>query len=289
MALEGHIIRPPSEAESFLLQVTTGCSSDACVFCGAYTGKPFRVKNIEEVYEDIQKAGKSDPEIRRVFLLDGDALVLNNKKLLPILEKINEAFPKLTRISSYANGYNITGRSCAEMAELYEHKIRVLYMGLESGDQDILNYCRKRSTVNEMIEAVNKCGQFKIKTSVILLLGLGGRKYSKQHVENSIITINKMQPNYLSFLSLMIIPGTPLYEEKQNGNFIELNPSELLQETHDIIEGLELKNTIFRSDHASNYLPLGGRFPRDKPALLDILRSAIRGKVALRQEFMRGL
>lgn len=289
MSLEGRIIRPPSEADSFLLQVTTGCSSDTCAFCGAYTGKPFRTKNIDEIYEDIIFGAKLYPDTRRLFLLDGDALVLSNKKLLPILKKINESFPKLTRISSYANGYNITGRSGNEMAELCEHGIKVIYMGLESGDQDILDHCKKRSTANEMIEAVNKCREFKIKTSVILLLGLGGKRNSKQHVKNSIIAINKMQPNYLSFLSLMIIPGTPLYDEKQKGEFVELNPSELLKETHDIIEGLEMKNTIFHSNHASNYLPLSGRFPKDKYTLLDILRSAIKGEVLLKPEFMRGL
>lgn len=289
MPLEGQIIRPPAEADSFLLQITTGCSSNSCAFCGAYTGKPFRIKNIDEIHEDIRRAGKLYPDTRRVFLLDGDALVLNNKKLVPVLEKINGAFPKLTRISSYANGYNITVRSESEMAELYEHKLKVVYMGLESGDQDILDYCKKRSAVNEMIEAVNKCREFNIKTSVILLLGLGGKKYSKQHVVNSITAINKMRPNYLSFLSLMIIPGTLLYNERQKGAFIELSPSELLKETHDIIEGLELNNTIFHSNHASNYLPLSGRFPKDKPVLLDILRSAIKGKVSLKPEFMRGL
>lgn len=289
MSLEGYIIRPPSEADSFLLQITTGCSSNTCTFCGAYTGKPFRVKDIEEIYEDIRLGGSLYPDTRRVFLLDGDALVLNNKKLLPILKKIDEAFPKLTRISSYANGYNITGRSGSEMVELCEHKLKVIYMGLESGDQNILNCRKKRSTVNKMIEAVNKCREFKIKTSVILLLGLGGRTNSKQHVEQSIIAINKMQPNYLSFLSLMIIPGTPLYSEKQKKEFIELNPSELLKETHDIIEGLDLKNTIFHSNHASNYLPLSGRFPKDKYMLIDVLRSAVKGEVSLKPEFMRGL
>ena len=289
MTLIEPIIRPPSERDSFLLQVTTGCSANHCTFCGAYMGKPFAVKDSEEIASDIDEAAALYPDTRRVFLLDGDALAVNNAKLLPVLKKLDEVFPKLSRISSYSNGYNITQRSSAELAELNENKMRLIYMGLESGSQDVLDRCRKRSTADEMIEAVKKAGRAGIKSSVIVLLGLGGKKHSEKHVRDTIKALNKMQPRYLSFLSVMLIPGTPLHKECKEKRFKELNSHELLAEAHSIIKGLELEKTIFRSNHASNYLSLEGRFPQDKNKLLNILDLAISGKINLRPEFSRGL
>lgn len=283
------VIRPPAEADSFLLQITTGCTANSCTFCGAYMNKPFRVKSMVEIAGDIKEEKLWNPDTRRVFLMDGDALAVNNSKLLPVLELLNKSFPKLNRIASYANGYNITGRSDMELQQLYDHKLRLLYIGLESGSQAILDRCRKRSTVAEMVEAVRRAERAGIKSSVIVLLGLGGRKNSGLHVRETITALNQMQPRYLSFLSLMLIPGTPLYQEAQNGEFEKLESLELLKETLDIIAGLELERTIFRSDHASNYLPLEGRFPADKDKLLRVLEAALRGQVRLKPEFMRGL
>ena len=289
MAIVEPVIRPPSEAESFLLQVTVGCSANNCTFCGAYLNKPFAIKDFEEVASDIEMGRALYPQTRRVFLLDGDALVVDNARLLPILEKVKEAFPMLSRVSSYANGYNIVRRTEKELRELYEHQLHLIYMGLESGNQDILNHCQKRSRVDEMVEAVRKAMNAKIKSSVIVLLGLGGKRYSGDHIRDTITALNLMQPRYLSFLSLMVIPGTPLYEEVRNGCFEELNSIELLKEAHDIILGLKLEKTIFRCNHASNYLPLAGRFPQDKKRLLNSFRLALQGELNLRPEFLRGL
>ena len=289
MAIVEPIIRPPSEAESFLLQVTVGCSANHCTFCGAYLNKPFAIKDFNEISSDIEKGQSLYPKTRRVFILDGDALVMNNTKLLPVLEKLNEAFPMLSRVSSYANGYNIVKRTDKELQELYDHQLRLIYIGLESGNQDILNHCRKRSNAKEMIEAVQKARKAGIKSSVIVLLGLGGKKYSDEHVKDTITALNCMQPLYLSFLSLMVIPGTPLYKEVCNGDFEELNSIELLKEAYGIILGLQLEKTIFRCNHASNYLPLAGRFPQDKKRLLDALQLALRGELKLRPESLRGL
>ena len=283
------VIRPPAEADSFLLQVTTGCTANGCAFCGAYMDKPFRVKSMVEIAGDIKEEKRWNPETRRVFLMDGDALAVNNSKLLPVLQLLNGSFPKLNRIASYANGYNITGRSDLELRQLYDHKLRLIYIGLESGSQAILDRCRKRATVAGMIEAVRRAEQAGIKSSVIVLLGLGGRKDSGLHVRETITALNRMQPRYLSFLSLMLIPGTPLYQDARSGVFEELDSLELLQETRQIIAGLELERTVFRSDHASNYLPLEGRFPADKEKLLRILDGALKGQVRLKPEFMRGL
>lgn len=282
-------IRPPAEADSFLLQVTIGCSVDFCSFCGAYKNKPFRIKDNKEITTDINQHARWHKGTRRVFIMDGDALVLNNNKLLPILKEIEEAFPKLSRISSYANGHNITQRSENELKELRAQKLSLIYMGLESGSQDILNRCCKRSRVKEMIKAVNNAAMAQIKSSVIVLLGLGGVKYSREHVKGTIEALNLMQPRYLSFLSLMIIPGTPLAEEIKKGSFKELSPIELLKESYEIIKGLKLNKTIFRSNHASNYLSLEGTFPKDEMKLLNTLKLAINGDLKLRPEILRGL
>lgn len=283
------VIRPPSEAESFLLQVTTGCSANHCSFCGVYSGKPFALKGYEEIYSDIEEWHRYYPDTRRVFLMDGDALVIKNDKLLPILEKLNTTFHRLSRISSYANGHNIISRNGQELKELYEQSLSLIYIGLESGSQKILNRCKKRSSVEEMIEAVNRAAKAAIKSSVIVLLGLGGRKSSAEHISDTITALNRMQPRYLSFLSLMLIPETPLCKEAEKGDFEELSSLGLLKEAHDILQGLELEKTIFRSNHASNYLALEGRLPHDKDTLLGILRDAMKGDVALKPEFLRGL
>ncbi|MDP8292765.1 MAG: radical SAM protein [Candidatus Orphnella occulta] len=289
MSVVGPVIRPPAEADSFLLQVTLGCSSDSCSFCGAYKRKTFCVKDREEITADINWHARRNQYARRVFLMDGDALVLANSKLVPILEELDAAFPRLTRISSYANGSNITRKNDYELEELYKHKLSLIYMGLESGNQAVLDRCGKSSSAEEMIEAVNKAAKVHIKSSVIVLLGLGGKKHSEEHVKDTAEALNRMQPRYLSFLSLMVIPKTPLAEEVRRGKFKELNSSELLKESYDIIKGLNLKRTIFRSNHASNYLALEGAFPKGKMKLLNTLESAIDGEIKLKPEILRGL
>jgi radical SAM superfamily enzyme YgiQ (UPF0313 family) len=289
MAIIEPVIRPPAEADSFLLQVTLGCSADHCGFCGAYKMKPFRVKDSAEVFSDIGCYARRYPGTRRVFLMDGDALVLGNSKLVPVLEKLESVFPRLSRVSAYANGSNITRKSDGELAELYAHKVSLIYMGLESGSQVVLDRCGKTSSAKEMIEAVQRAERAGIRSSVIVLLGLGGKKYSAEHVQGTIEALNRMQPRYLSFLSLMVIPGTPLAGEVRRGDFKELDPTGLLKEAYAMIRGLELRHTVFRSDHASNYLALEGTFPKDKQALLKAFKAAIGGEATLRPDLARGL
>ena len=289
MTIVEPVIRPPAEADSFLLQVTLGCSADHCNFCGAYKAKPFRVKDPKEVFSDIDHYARRHPGTRRVFLMDGDALVLSNSKLLPILEKLAQVFPRLSRISGYANGSNITGKTDRELAELRAHKLTLIYMGLESGSQLVLDRCGKTSSAEEMIDAVRRADRVGIRSSVIVLLGLGGKKYSAEHVRGTIEALNRMQPRYLSFLTLMVIPGTPLAGEMRRGDFEELASAELLHEAYEMIRGLELEYTVFRSNHASNYLALEGTFPKDKPVLLKALEAAMGGKIRLRPDFFRGL
>jgi len=289
MPMIGPVIRPPSEANSFLLQVTTGCSANTCTFCGAYKDKPFNIKKFQEVVADIEEEKGFNPDTRKVFLLDGNALVLQNEKLIPILQKLNESFPKLTRISTYANGDDITRRSNSELQALSNLKLKLLYIGLESGSQTILDRCNKKPTVEQMIQAVRSADSVGIKSSVMVILGLGGKTLSPLHVKETITALNKMQPRFLSFLTLMLIPNTDLYLQAKQGHFQELPARELLQEAHDILSGLELTQTVFRSNHASNYLSLAGRLPHDKSMLLSQIQAGLQGKIHLKPEFLRGL
>jgi radical SAM superfamily enzyme YgiQ (UPF0313 family) len=289
MSLIEPVIRPPSEAYSFLLQVTLGCSQNNCKFCGAYIDKPFKVKAETEIYKDIELGSTLYPETRRVFLCDGDALVLNNTKLIPILQKLNQSFPRLNRIASYANANNILAKTTKELKELHDNKLKLVFIGLESGSNEILKRMNKKATAEEMVEAVKKAEKAGIKSHIILLLGLGEEKNSFKHAKESAKIVNLMNPRDLSVLSLMLIPGTELYNEYATNQFKELTPRELLQETIWLLEDLEVKNTIFRCNHASNYLPLEGRLPQDKKNMLKSLKAGLKGDVGLKPEFFRGL
>lgn len=289
MPLIEPVIRPPSEAGSFLLQVTVGCSANSCTFCGAYNTKRYRIKEREEIFGDIAEMARLAPETRRVFLLDGDALAAGNDIIVPILDELCRAFPRLSRVGSYANGRNITERSSGELGELAARKLSLIYIGLESGSEAVLEGCRKRSSASEMVDAVGRARESGIKSSVIVLLGLGGRSMRDEHVAGTIRALNEMQPRYLAFLSLMLIPGTPLQRQAERGEFELPGPGELLRETRDIIAGLQMEGTIFRTNHASNYLPLEGRLPADREKLLGTLDDALAGRRPIRPEEWRGL
>lgn len=289
MSLIEPVIRPPSEANSFLLQVTLGCSQNTCTFCGAYIDKPFKVKKIEEIENDIELGSKLYPETNRVFLCDGDALVLRNDKLVPILKKLKHAFPKLGRISSYANAQNILSKTKEELKELYNNKLKLIFVGLESGSNKVLKAVKKKASAEEMIEAVNKAKEAGIKSHIILLIGLGQQKNTFEHAKESAKVVNQMNPRYISALSLMLIPGTELFNDYKNEKFKELSTKEFLQETLWFLEDLTVKNTIFRCNHASNYLPLEGRLPQDKDNMLKTLKAGISGEIGLKPEIFRGL
>ncbi|HNW93991.1 MAG TPA: radical SAM protein, partial [bacterium] len=263
--------------------------ANACTFCGAYADKPFAVMPPETVRADIACHARRWPETRRVFLLDGDALAVSNPRLLPVLTALREAFPRLSRVASYATGNNLAERSDAELQALAAHGLSLVYLGLESGCQDILTACRKRATVAAMTAGVQRAAAAGIRSSVIVLLGLGGAARSADHVAGTITALNAMQPHYLSFLSLMLIPGTPLAEAARGGAFRELDATGMLREARAILAGLVLRRTVFRCDHASNHLALAGRLPTDRAALLAQLDAALAGKTALRPWFMRGL
>ncbi|HPZ06930.1 MAG TPA: radical SAM protein [Candidatus Eremiobacteraeota bacterium] len=282
------VFRPPSEADSFILQITYGCSHNKCTFCGMYRNKKFFIRPMDDIIKDITAAGKLFPGTRRVFLADGDALVLKTEILLKVLEELNKVFPQLQRVGIYGNPHGILRKDKEEIRQLKELKLGIVYLGLESGSEEILRDVNKGFTAEDMIECVRYSQEYDIKMSVIILLGLGGVKYSRLHAIKTAEALNRMEPRYLSALTLMPVGGTPLYEAVKKGDFILPKAEDLLKELRLLIENLNLKGTIFRSNHASNYLPLAGRFPKDKERLLAEIDYTIEHGNLI-PEFFRGL
>lgn len=289
MRYQGLVIRPPSEAESYILQVTYGCLHNACTFCPTYKGTSFSVRNLDDVLQDIALASRLMPRTERVFLADGNALCLPMDSLTTILGALRGAFPGLNRVAVYANGVDINEKSRGELEELNCLGLGIIYLGLESGDNRVLRKVRKRDTSEKMVEATVKAGECGIETSVIVLLGLGGEEGSEDHAVKSAEVVSRMRPDYLSALTLMVVPGTPLFEDQQSGRFVLPSQQQLLAELRLFLEGCELEHTVFRTNHASNYLPLKGVLSRDKEELLHLIDSAIRRPALLRPEHMRGL
>jgi radical SAM superfamily enzyme YgiQ (UPF0313 family) len=291
MRYHGMIIRPPSEADSYILQVTYGCSHNRCTFCGTYLEKAFRVRPIEEVLEDIVLAQGQLPGTRRVFLADGNALVLKMESLVAILDALASGFPRLRRVGIYASARDILGKSDADLAALRRRKLEIVYLGLESGSDEVLRRVQKGITAAEMIEAVHRLKRAEIRASVIALLGLGGTELSAVHAEETGDVVSAMDPEYLSLLTLMLVPGTELYRQWRSGMFVLPEAADLLGELRQIIAHSEgLSRCIFRTNHASNYLPLAGTLSRDKARLLAEIDEALsKGRAALRPEMWRGL
>ncbi len=291
MRYEGMVIRPPSEANSYILQVSYGCSHNGCTFCGTYMDKPFRVRPIQDVLEDIALARVRLPDTRCVFLADGNALVLDAESLVRILEALKSAFPRLRRVGIYANARDVLSKTDAELAALRQRKLAIAYLGLESGSDEVLRRVHKGITAAEMVEAVQKLKRADIRTSVIGLLGLGGTQLSAQHAEETARVVSAMDPEYFSVLTVMLIPGTELYRQWRQSAFLLPQPEDLLWELRQVIEHCKgLSRCVFRTNHASNYLPLAGTLSRDKVDLLAAIDAAItRGQSALRPEAWRAL
>ena len=291
MRYYGNVVRPPSEAWSYILQITYGCSHNRCTFCSTYLDKPFQVRPAQEVLEDIEMARSYIPHTRRVFLADGNALVLSNRQLVPILDALGKAFPNLERVSIYANAQDILRKSEEELATLYRKKLDMIYIGLESGDEEILRRVKKGATAAEMIEAVRKAQAIGLKASVIGILGLGERQHSREHAIATGQVVSAMDPAYFSLLTLMVVPGTELYQQYQAGEFVLIEPLEMLAEMRVMIQHMEgLTHCVFRTNHASNYLPLAGTLPQDNERLLATLDRALsQGELVLRPEYLRAL
>jgi len=287
------VFRPPSEAYSLILQVTNGCSWNQCTFCEMYTQpqKKFRFKPQEQIEAELVAAVASGMPVRRIFLADGDAMSLSFRRLKLIMQSINRHLPGVQRVSSYCLPRNLKNKTVDELAELNGMGLSLFYVGCESGDDLVLQRVNKGESFATSLAALRKIKAAGAKSTVMILNGMGGTKYSKQHAVNSARLMNAAQPEYLSTLVVSFPAGEERYQRGFGGEFEALDQPGLFQEMRWLLENLELDNTIFRSDHASNYLVLKGVLGKDKARLLQTVRAALErpGSVRLRQEWMRGL
>lgn len=289
MHYEGNIIRPPSEANSILIQVTVGCSHGKCTFCDASRLKRFKIKPDSVIMEDIAFAAAYCRNQRRVFLCDRDALIIPQRRLLNILMEIEKQLPWVTRVGVYANTKSLSMKTPDELRELNAHGLGIAYMGLETGDDVTLKNIRKGANSAKMIEMGKKARAAGIKLSITVLLGIAGRERSKIHARETGRVLSAIDPEYIGALSLMLIPGTPLYNDFESGEFQLPTPREMLEELKIMIENTNLSRGLFHANHASNYLPIRAGLPRDKAETIQLIEDALNGKIELRPEYMRGL
>lgn len=273
MRYEGTVYRPPSEARSLIIQMTIGCARNTCTFCEMYKDKQFRVRSKNEVVEDLLEARElyKGYKIHRIFLADGDALIAKTEDIIYIFEKIHEIFPEIERITMYGAPKDILGKTIEELELLHDAGLDMVYMGIESGDDKILYKVKKGVTAEEMTEAGRKLKKASIQVSATLISGLGGRRYFRQHAIESAKVISAIKPEYLGFLTLMVNPGVPMYEELQRGDMELLEPDEVIEEMRLFLNTVDSEGTVFRSNHASNYVALGGNLNADKELMLKAL------------------
>jgi radical SAM superfamily enzyme YgiQ (UPF0313 family) len=289
MHYEGAIFRPPSEAQSILLQVTIGCSHNRCGFCGSYREKKFRIQDDAIIQEDLRHAAAYFPDIKRLFLCDGDALIIPQTRLVALLKDIHAYLPHLDRIGSYANAKSLARKSLEELVALREMGLKIIHMGVESGDDETLRRMNKWGTSREIIEQGKKVREAGITLFVTVILGLGGTKRSDIHAKQTGKALTEMKPDFVGALSIMPVEGTELYESIVSGDFQLLNPMQTLQELKIMLENTDLGSGTFYSNHASNFLPLKVRFPGGKAKALETIDNALQGAIPLRPEWMRGL
>lgn len=287
------VFRPPSEAESLILQVTNGCSWNKCTFCEMYTEpqKKFKPKSIEEIRKELQQFADMKIPLRRVFLADGDAMTLSYRRLHGIMQVIHEHLPDIQRVSAYCLPRNIKKMTVDELQSLRQMGLKLLYIGCETGDDLVLERVSKGESWQSSLDALLKLQQAGIKRSVMILNGLGGVRYSEQHALNSALLMNESQPEYLATLVVSFPKGQQRLRMGYAGEFEMLNLRQLVEEMEMLLSALELEKTIFRSDHASNYLVLKGTLNKDKERLLSQVRSALThpGSTKFRAEWQRGL
>lgn len=289
MRYEGKLYRPPSEARSYIVQATIGCSHNLCTYCDMYRDKQFRVRSLDEVLADISMAGRTYPGTGKVFVADGDALIMDIDRWLAILSACRMAFPRLQRVSCYATAENLLEKTPAELHALREAGLEMLYIGPESGDDVTLKRIVKGGTFAEHVEAAKRAHEAGIRLSVIVLLGAGGVDRSLEHARETARLISLMDPDYVGALTLTVIPGTPQERMVEKGHFQLPGVPQLLQEMRTIVEHANPTDTVFRTNHASSYLPIAGRLPTDREKILTAIDMALDGSIPLRPEFMRGL
>lgn len=284
------LYRPPSEGRSYILQATIGCSWNACTYCDMYRSKRYTVRPLDETLEDIELARRSyGGRVDKVFVADGDALVLDLATWETILGALANAFPRLRRVSCYATATNLLEKTPAELARLRELGLKLLYIGPESGDDATLKRIAKGATFDEHVEAATKAHAANLGLSAIFLLGAGGVERSREHAAASARLATAMDPRFLSLLTLTVKEGTPIARQQAAGRFTLPDVDALLGELRTIVAETSPTNAIFRTNHASNWLPLAGRLPRDRDRILKVVDAALSGDIDLRAEWMRGL
>ncbi|MCB9568743.1 MAG: radical SAM protein [Myxococcales bacterium] len=290
MRYEGKIYRPPSEADAYILQATIGCSWNHCTYCDMYREKEYRVRALPETLEDLRAAARaSGPRLGKLFVADGDALGMPMEAWRPILAEARARLPRLRRISCYATARNILEKDEAELRELREGGLRLLYIGPESGDDVTLKRIAKGSTHDEHVEAARRAHAAGMEISVIVLLGVAGTERSAEHAAATGDLITAMDPEYVGALTTTVVPTTPLATLAGRGRFELPTIEAMLGELRTIVERAAPRDALFRTNHASNYLPLGGRLPADRGRIVGVIDAALAGAIPLRPEWSRGL
>jgi radical SAM superfamily enzyme YgiQ (UPF0313 family) len=286
---EGKLYRPPSEADALIVQATIGCSWNHCTYCDMYRDKTFRVRDLAATLEDLENAGAAfGDEVEKLFVADGDALVMPMDHWLPILERAKKLFPNLRRVSCYAMARNVLAKGDDELATLRANGLSLLYIGPESGDDATLKKIAKGDDAAEHVEAARRAHAAGLQLSVIALLGIAMDR-SEEHARATADLVTKMDPEFFSALTVTVVPDTPLDRLARKGKFAVPPVPELLRELRTMVAEARPTNAVFRTNHASNYLPLGGRLPKDRDRIVAVIDAALRGEIPLRHEHSRGL
>lgn len=285
----GNIYRPPSEAYSLIVQMTVGCSHNRCAFCDMYTDKHFFVRSVEDVLADFAWCRRQYRHIGRVFLADGDALMASSEDLLRVLTYIRREIPECERVTCYASPKSILLKTDEELRALRAANLQMVYMGLESGSDAVLRRMRKGCSAEQIVAAAQKVRSANIALSVTAISGLGGRELWEEHAEQTGRVLSAMKAEYIGLLTLMVEPGTAAAQWVRQGSLTLLTPREVLEETYMLLEHTDSEGSVFRMNHASNYLNLRGTLNRDRPAMLRQLRAGMEGSAALKDENWRAL
>jgi radical SAM superfamily enzyme YgiQ (UPF0313 family) len=290
MRYEGRIYRPPSEADAYILQATIGCSWNHCTYCDMYRDKEFRVRDLDETLADIAAASRAyGTRVEKVFVADGDALIMDLDHWQAILDACRDSFPSLRRVSAYATAMNVQGKSVDDLIRLRALGLSMLYIGPESGDDPTLKRIAKGATFADHVEAARRTRAAGIDLSVIFLAGVGGADRSREHAEASARLATEMDPPFLSVLTLTVVPETPLAQLSAKGKFSLPSVRRMLEELRTFVANARPTDAVFRTNHASNYLPLGGNLPRDRERIVGVIDRALAGQEFLRPEWARGL
>lgn len=286
---EGAVFRPPSEARSLIIQATIGCSHNKCSFCSMYKDKQFRARDFSEIEKDLKTARNMYSHIKRIFLADGDALILSTEKLTQILSAIQAIFPECERVGIYATSKSVNIKTNQELDKLKSLGLGIIYLGLESGNDEILCRINKGESASDIVKAGKKAKKSNILVSVTAISGLGGQELKTEHALDTAKALSLMNPDYIGFLSLMVEPDTDMWDELSNGSFKLLTPKEIIEEMIIFLKNIDSPGTVFRSNHASNYFSLYGNLNEDVPSMLEELYKVMKDQDLLKHEFMRRL